>query len=1006
MRKLHGADPELASEVANLSDFWPILAVGRRASPSVCLLEAISNTSGLPTSLQQEIRKALQSRSPESKALDDLALASIRRLSRGGKRPLLVVLDELGKSLEHAALHPDDGDLYFLQQLAEMVPEWNLVFIGILHQAFDNYAQALDQSIRNEWAKIQGRFEDIPYVESPEQMMRLVAYAIEADDGAELISDGRRRCREIAEDMIAHRVIPAGIRSAEFAQLAERAYPLHPLVLALLPHLFRHHAQNERSLFAFLTLHEPFGLQQFLRTPDQSLLLGLPYLFDYVTSNFRHAVYTSILLRPVAEVEQMLLRETWGVPEAFVLKSMAMLQWAGEVTNVHPTKDVLKSAVKPVLTELQLDRILKGLRDRSAIVYRSFNRTYRVWRGSDVDVEERLQEARQQVGRQINPASVLSRLVPPLPVVAKRHSYETGTTRAFEVRYVDDLILKQLNFVSVLAPSEESYAGVVCVCLPSQKADRKEFEDWAQSPTVAKHAQAVIGVPQQWVRLNELLVELVGLEWVQNNTPALRDDPVAKRELRERADLIVKAIVEQVQVALRSCRWFYRGEEWTDRAKPSLSSLLSTVCDQLYAQTPILRNELINRWKLSTAAAAGRRKLIEAMLAHPEEERLGIKGYPPERSMYESLLRETGVHVPGVLGWRFEPPSGDNPYRLHLVWEKMYKLVFTDPPEQRNVAKVAQELAQPPYGITAGVFPVILCAFLQVYADETSLYREGTFLPDPGLADWEVLLRRPELFSVAGCRTDGEKARMLQLIGQRWGVPPKTVPIVRELVRRLRSLPDYAKRTTRLSSTAIALRQAVFQAYSPERLLFHDVPRALGVPVQETEAFCLALEQVLEELDNATQNVILWARDELLRACGYAGGGEGWQILRQQATFLRGKVLNPQLVPFLLRAAYPSGAESMDEKAALESVLALVAGRPPRSWTDAEVERFPEAARLYGEAFQQATLLASREIALGPEEEAQRDLLVQRLRQVLPDDLPARIKLSALLRLLSEGGSN
>ena len=35
-------------------------------------------------------------------------------------------------------------------------------------------------------------------------------------------------------------------------------------------------------------------------------------------------------------------------------------------------------------------------------------------------------------------------------------------------------------------------------------------------------------------------------------------------------------------------------------------------------------------------------------------------------------------------------------------------------------------------------------------SDEATIYREGTFIPEPGIADWEALLRRPELFAVAG----------------------------------------------------------------------------------------------------------------------------------------------------------------------------------------------------------------------------------------------------------------
>ena len=75
------------------------------------------------------------------------------------------------------------------------------------------------------------------------------------------------------------------------------------------------------------------------------------------------------------------------------------------------------------------------------------------------------------------------------------------------------------------------------------------------------------------------------------------------------------------------------------QAARGLSHLLSAICDDLYAGSPIVWNELINRQKLSSQGAAARRNLIEAMLTHEDQPQLGIEGFPPERSMYESLLK-------------------------------------------------------------------------------------------------------------------------------------------------------------------------------------------------------------------------------------------------------------------------------------------------------------------------------------------------------------------------------
>ena len=56
-----------------------------------------------------------------------------------------------------------------------------------------------------------------------------------------------------------------------------------------------------------------------------------------------------------------------------------------------------------------------------------------------------------------------------------------------------------------------------------------------------------------------------------------------------------------------------------------LSRLLSRCCDLTYVNCPIIRNELINRGRLSSAAArAARRQLVEAMAAPQGKRSLGM----------------------------------------------------------------------------------------------------------------------------------------------------------------------------------------------------------------------------------------------------------------------------------------------------------------------------------------------------------------------------------------------
>ena len=99
------------------------------------------------------------------------------------KAPLLIVIDEFGKNLEAAQQRPD-ADLYLLQLLAEAAQSQRgsrIYLVTMQHLAFNEYASAVDSAQQREWAKIQGRFEDIALVDTPSQTRRLISTVFTAD---------------------------------------------------------------------------------------------------------------------------------------------------------------------------------------------------------------------------------------------------------------------------------------------------------------------------------------------------------------------------------------------------------------------------------------------------------------------------------------------------------------------------------------------------------------------------------------------------------------------------------------------------------------------------------------------------------------------------------------------------------------------------------------------------------------------------------------------------------
>src|SRR5262249_53547092 len=113
---------------------WRVVpVVGRRASCATLIGETLVARDFAPA---RSVR-----RWTDERVLGTLLeMAAAHPRSEGG---VVVVLDELGKLLEAAA--QDRGDIYLLQRLAEAASrsDGRLLLVGVLHQAFDEYAQRL-----------------------------------------------------------------------------------------------------------------------------------------------------------------------------------------------------------------------------------------------------------------------------------------------------------------------------------------------------------------------------------------------------------------------------------------------------------------------------------------------------------------------------------------------------------------------------------------------------------------------------------------------------------------------------------------------------------------------------------------------------------------------------------------------------------------------------------------------------------------------------------------------
>lgn len=915
------------------------------------------------SNLVVEIEAQLARQEPNDAAVIYLILKANSAIIANSKgKGLLLVIDELGKFLEFAAINPQREDVFLLQRLAEIASRSGrepLFVVCLLHQGFSDYADHLSQSQQREWEKVAGRFEQIIFNQPLEEITQLVASALNVR--TDLIPQTRVKGLKQAMSQALELGWFGSTASRRLVDLATQLYPLHPSVLPVLVRLFRRFGQNERSLFSFLLSNEAFALQAFAQ---KRLLEAEPYclhdLYDYIRTSFGYRLsaqsYRShwnlidSVIESFATDDELLIK---------VLKTVGILNLLND-TDLLATEDAVISAISGhnVSRDKHVKAAIDTLRKHRRVLYdRGRARGLCLWPHTSVDLERVYEDARRVVDTPKNVAELIGDFLETHPIVARRHYIETGTLRHYAIRYC---AVKELS--ELLAEEFTDADGVIIVPLCETSAERAEALAFTKLPALKLKVNWLVAVPQPLNNLGSLVQEVQRWQWIFSNVPELSADKYAREEASRQQESVRLQLEKGVQSRLgikqfgiqTTLAWFLRGRQLRIRDGRDLLSQLSQIVDEVYSLSPRINNELVNRRNLSSAAAGGRMRLIERMFTHASNPLLGMNPdkAPPEMSMYLSVLAETGLHRKTDGLWQIaEPHHRSDKAHLGPVFNRMREIVQLQPDSRVTIPSLFDELKKPPYGVRDGVLPLLLAAFAVSHENEIAFYKDGTFLREMNGEAMLILTKAPERFEIQYCKIAGVRSVLFEKLIAALELDRSThrkvelLDVVKPICVFVAQLPAYVLNTKKLSSVALGVRDTILNAREPATLVFTTLPNACGFdPVTprgatagRIPAFVKSLKTALDELRAAYPELQDRLRTQLRDAFSLPGNFQQFRnTLATRAERILLTITEPRLRAFCLRLI----DDNLPESDWLESLGSYLALKPPSKWHDGEEDVF------------------------------------------------------------------
>ena len=796
------------------------------------------------------LQKVLTEHFFPTEASDNLFENLRRYFQKAAKREQFVVLviDEFGKLLEYAAKNNPERELYLFQKFTEFINDErrNAILLTTLHQNFNSYARSLTESQRNEWTKVKGRFKEIVFNEPVEQLLYLASKRIEQSQ-REVINHNFEQIYNLA--------ITSKFASSSIAYDTELSlYPLDLFAAQALTLSIQRYGQNERTLFSFLEATGQGSLQAFEEKINTTYSLADVYDYDiynfysYLSEvNSDSAAWTGI--RVGLERVEGLFEGEIAADAIKLIKTIGMLNLFGKA-GVQLNKEGLSTYAKFALGINNPEAIIELLTQHKIIRYATYKSQYILFEGTDVNIEGELLKAAGIVPRS---KDVVEKLIAcfNLPTEFANASYfRKGTPRYFKYEISDN--------PKTLIPQDEIDGYINLIFNENLSVDNlKQYSagvDEAILYAYFKKADQVID--HVW--------QLDKLAYVQNDVDS--KDNVAQKEIKalitHEQNLLNASVLNTLFNFSDDVVWVYRGEVIDIPSKAIFNKWLSTISDDVYSDTPIYINEMVNKHKPSGAMSTARVNFLAHLLENGTEANLGFEEgkFPPEKTIYLTLLHNTGIHRRIGREYLLDAPTQES---FLPLWRACEAFLDSTKEKPRKLGELIKILRSRPFKLKQGVIDLWLPAFLIIKKNDYSLYNDtGIYIPTITREVLDIMQKSPAGFSVKAFNVEGVKLDLfnkyreaLSLSQDAEFTADSLIETIKPFLLFYKKLNKYAKQTKRLDKTTVKFRAALASAKDPEKTFFEDLPRALGFKDAEIAENTDVLMRYVELLQKAIREL-------------------------------------------------------------------------------------------------------------------------------------------------------
>ena len=768
-----------------------------------------------------------------------------KSLKSKGYTGLYVVYDEFSKFLEANIVDASVSDTKMLQDFAEKCcrsGSLQLHLMLISHKEISNYIDKLPKEKTDGWRGVSERFKHIHMNNNFSQTYEIISSVIQHKEPI-----WGTFCDEHARDFEAlfsryqkHQMFMDA--QGEIETAIRGCFPLHPVSTFILPRLSERVAQNERTLFTFLSAEGTATLAVFLDEYEDNFTLVTPDLiYDYFEPLLKKEVYagdihdtfvlTSTILNQIPE-------DTLG---SKIIKTISLIYILGQFERLNPTKEQIIGIYSGTYELSEIEQTISDLIEKEFVIYIKRSNDYlRLKQTSGVDIQQKIHDQIESQSGKITTKDVLNGSNFDNYMYPTRYNDDHEMTRFFAFQFISSAEVTVDVDWNLKSESIDA-DGIIYGIIPENETQLKKITKIIKDTSLGyeryifvlpKHYKDVEAVAQEYAAIAKLRDHAV-------DDPVLFDEyEVVFEDLQE----IIKGFIGMYTHPenYRSV-YIHNGNELHVYRKSGLTEVMSQICDAVYNMTPVINNESVNKNDITSVAQNSRNKIVSALLRSELEPNLGLSGTGQEVSIMRSTLLRTGIWSEdgGVPQINLHPENVNMRHMLETIEDFILE---TRQNGKTSFAELYKRLTSPEYhiGLRYGLIPIYVAAVMHNYRQQIVI--NDRFGPIQTSADALIQINSdPSSFTLEYLDWNPEKENYIARLSdafrdyvvdaERSG---NSYDYVANAMRRwYMALPKYSKESTKrptgekLVRRQLEIMKLLRQNTSSSDLLFKKLPEAV-----------------------------------------------------------------------------------------------------------------------------------------------------------------------------------